>query len=242
MKEKDNKFLSMSKEERSDILDVVIKDKVDTVHTISQATDVAEKYELVKKPETEEITMTVEPIEVEYIYKLKEAKVIVNYIERGSGKKISTQTIEGQVDDFYQTTPKTLKGYTYVSKHEPKNQAGNMTLEPITVVYYYDPIPQGNGNNLQPVQGGGNSNDNNQSNNINNNNNSSNKNKHNNGDNGLYMGDNEIFINTSIIIIVIAINAIQLTISYDGRTMKKSKRSTKRGDDKGKKHIAKRKM
>ena len=37
------------------------------------------------------------------------------------------------------------------------------------------------------------------------------------------MGDNEIFINTSIIIIVIAINAIQLTISYDGRTMKKSK-------------------
>ena len=222
--------------------DVVIKDKVDTVHTISQATDVAEKYELVKKPETEEITMTVEPIEVEYIYKLKEAKVIVNYIERGSGKKLSTQTIEGQVDDFYQTTPKTLKGYTYVSKHEPKNQAGNMTLEPITVVYYYDPIPQGNGNNLQPVQGGGNSNDNNQSNNINNNNNSSNKNKHNNGDNGLYMGDNEIFINTSIIIIVIAINAIQLTISYDGRTMKKSKRSTKRGDDKGKKHIAKRKM
>ena len=125
--------------------DVIIKDKVDTVHTISAASDVTEKYELVSKPISEEITMTVEPQEFEYIYRLKDAKVTVNFIEVGTGKILGTKVMEGQVDDRYHAVPDSIHGFGLRYDKIPKNEVGKMTLEPITVNFYYDAAPQGTG-------------------------------------------------------------------------------------------------
>ena len=131
----ENKRVSVSQ-------DVIIEDKVDTVHTIAAASDVAEKYELVSKPESEEITMTVEPQEFEYIYRLKDAKVIVNFINQLTGEILATQEIKGQVDDMYHAVPKDMPGFGFKHDEIPENEVGKMTIEPITVNYYYQPSPQ----------------------------------------------------------------------------------------------------
>ncbi len=123
--------------------DVIIKDKVDTVHKIAAATDVAEKYELIAKPEKEEITMTVEPQEFEYTYRLKEAKVIVNFINQITGEILATEVIKGQVDDMYHAVPKDMPGFGFKHDEIPENEIGKMTIEPITVNFYYQPSPQG---------------------------------------------------------------------------------------------------
>ena len=123
--------------------DIVIEDKVDTVHKISEATDISEKYILVKKTKKEEITMTVESQEFEYIYRLKETKVIVNFINQLTGEILATDIIKGQVDDMYHAVPKDMPGFGFKHDEIPENEIGKMTMEPITVNFYYQPSPQG---------------------------------------------------------------------------------------------------
>ena len=196
--------------------DIVIEDVVDTVHTINAASDVALKYELIKKPDLEQLTMTVDPIEVEYIYRLKDAKVIVNYVEKGVEKILGTDIIKGQVDDEYQAAPKAIEGYKYLTDKMPKNEAGKMTLDPITVNFYYEFITSSSPevqtlpttSTTQTTVG------------------SVNGAKDNYNSKGPYTGDNDVYTNLAIILIVLSLNTIQITISYDGRkAVRKIKRT-----------------
>ena len=171
--------------------DVVIKDYVDTVHKIKEASDIAEKYELVKKPDSEEITMTGEPIEVTYVYKLKDAEVIVNHVEKSTGKLLETETLKGLVDEQYHAMPKAIKGYKVISSETPLNEIGKMTLEPITVTYYYEYAPEQTTPEKTEVEGE----------------------KDTKGD-APFTGDNTVAINVIIIILVIVANILQITLSY----------------------------
>ena len=127
--------------------DVVINGEVDTIHTIGEALDIPEKYELVSGPESNQITMTVEPITITYKYRLKDAKVIVKHLEVGTDKLLAEEVIKGQVDDVYKTKSKQINGFKTRQDKNSDNLEGVMTLEPITVKYYYEfatPAPVGN--------------------------------------------------------------------------------------------------
>ena len=110
--------------------------KVDDAYTTSAASNISDKYKLVEMPSNATGIMTVDPINVTYYYELKDAKVKVKYLEKGTNEVLATEeTIEGKVDDEYRTVKKTIENYTYVEDTE--NIAGVMTVEPTEVIYYY---------------------------------------------------------------------------------------------------------
>ena len=92
-------------------------------------------YTLTAIPQNAEGEMTEEPIVVNYIYKLKDTKVIVNYKDTEGKELAESVTIEGKVFDKYQTEAKTFYGYTLTAI--PQNAEGKMTEEPIVIDYIY---------------------------------------------------------------------------------------------------------
>ena len=89
-----------------------------------------------------------EDINVTYVYKLKDAKVNVKYLdltesEAGiplssrDGTTIADKVINGQVDDAYTTQEAENIQPNYSLVETPSNASGTMTIEPITVVYKY---------------------------------------------------------------------------------------------------------
>ena len=89
-----------------------------------------------------------EDINVTYVYKLKDAKVNVKYLdltesEAGTplssrdGTTIEDKVINGQVDDAYTTQEAENIQPNYSLVETPSNASGTMTIEPITVVYKY---------------------------------------------------------------------------------------------------------
>ena len=89
-----------------------------------------------------------EDINVTYVYKLKDAKVNVKYLdltesEAGTplssrdGTTIADKVINGQVDDAYTTQEAENIQPNYSLVETPSNASGTMTIEPITVVYKY---------------------------------------------------------------------------------------------------------
>ena len=111
----------------------VISGKVRDPYT---ATDKKVKnYELVKVPENKEGTMTEEIITVVYVYKLKDTKVIAEYVDE-SGKELADKVVkEGKVFDSYKTEEKIIPGYELTKV--PENKEGTMKEETITVTYVY---------------------------------------------------------------------------------------------------------
>ena len=111
-----------------------------------------EGYDLVEQdgqgnsmlPENAEGTMKKEVTEVTYYY-IKKAKVIVEYIDKVTGEKLTEdEIIEGHENDSYKTEEKEFDGYTLIEK--PKNSEGTMqvTKNPdgsynieTKVTYYY---------------------------------------------------------------------------------------------------------
>ena len=92
-------------------------------------------YDLVKTSENTEGTMTKEDIEVTYYY-IAKTKVVVNYIDRATGKNLDiSDVIIGHEGDTYKTESKTFAGYDLVKTSE--NTEGRMTKETIEVTYYY---------------------------------------------------------------------------------------------------------
>jgi len=92
-------------------------------------------YELIEVPENANGSMTEQPIIVEYRYKLKDAKVIVKYVDE-NGKDLTDPVIkEGKVFENYVTEEKTFPGYEIITK--PETSEGEMTEETITVEYVY---------------------------------------------------------------------------------------------------------
>ena len=139
-----------------DVQDVVIEGKEGDPYTTEEATNVSEKYELVEEKLPENAEGTIEkyneekPQEVIYYYRLKPAKVLINYLEKDEDTDDSNnvvlsgqEQIDGHVDDSYntdtdhrkETIEKDGKKYTLVS--DSGNKTGNMTLQDITVTYYY---------------------------------------------------------------------------------------------------------
>ena len=101
-----------------------------------------ENYDLVttdkegnnKLPENAKGAMTEEELEVNYYY-IKQAKVIVEYIDKLTGEKIDEEEINIHIGDEYSTEEKEFDGYDIVER--PSNGMGEITEEEIVVQYYY---------------------------------------------------------------------------------------------------------
>lgn len=92
-------------------------------------------YELTKVPTNSKGSMTQDVITVNYVYRLKDATVIANYVDE-KGKEIAdTETMKGKVFDAYQTKSKDIYGYELVKI--PDNHSGTMKEEPVIVMYRY---------------------------------------------------------------------------------------------------------
>lgn len=92
-------------------------------------------YEVSKTPENASGTIKEETITVNYIYRLKNAKVIAKYLNESNNKIADTVEITGRVKDVYETAPKDIYGYSLIEM--PVNASGVMTPEDITVNYMY---------------------------------------------------------------------------------------------------------
>ena len=140
----------------TEIADVVIEGKEGTSYETEAATNINEKYELVAEKLPANATGTIEkyneekPQEVIYYYRLKPAKVLINYLEKdedtddSNNQVLTTQEkIDGHVDDQYNTDTEHRKetiekdGKTYTLVSDSGNKTGNMTVQDITVTYYY---------------------------------------------------------------------------------------------------------
>ena len=140
----------------TEIPDVVIEGKEGSPYTTEEAKNINEKYELVAEKLPANATGTIEkyneekPQEVIYYYRIKPAKVLINYLEKdedtddSNNQVLTTQEkIDGHVDDQYNTDTEHRKetiekdGKTYTLVSDSGNKTGNMTLQDITVTYYY---------------------------------------------------------------------------------------------------------
>ena len=140
----------------TEIADVVIEGKEGDPYTTTEANNINEKYELVAERLPANATGTIEkyneekPQEVIYYYRLKPAKVLINYLEKDEDTDDSNnlvltaqEKIDGHVDDVYNTDTDHRKetiekdGKTYTLVSDSGNKTGNMTVQDITVTYYY---------------------------------------------------------------------------------------------------------
>ena len=139
-----------------EVEDVVIEGKVSDKYKTESAKNINEKYELVAEKLPANATGTLEkynadkPQEVIYYYKLKPAKVIINYLEKDEDTDdTNNQVLEnraeinGYVDEKYNTNTNHSKetiehnGKMYTLVEDSKNTEGTMTLQDTVVTYYY---------------------------------------------------------------------------------------------------------
>ena len=134
----------------TEIPDVVIEGKEGNPYTTEETKNINEKYELVAEKLPANATGIIEkyneekPQEVIYYYRLKPAKVLINYLEKDSNEVLSTQErITGYVDNSYNTNidhrKETIQkdGKTYTLVKDSGNTDGIMTVADTTVTYYY---------------------------------------------------------------------------------------------------------
>ena len=140
----------------TEIQDIIIEGKEGDEYSTEPVENVSDKYALVeeKLPANAEGTLEKyneeKPQEVIYYYRLKPAKVIINYLEKDSDSNDNNnqvlsepEEINGYVDDKYNTDTNHKKqtivkdGKTYTLVENSKNTEGTMTVEDINVTYYY---------------------------------------------------------------------------------------------------------
>ena len=140
----------------TEIADVIIEGKEGDEYSTEPAENISNKYELVEEKLPANAEGTIEkyneekPQEVIYYYRLKQAKVIINYLEKDGDTDDSNnailseqEQIDGYVDDKYNTDTDHRKetisynGKTYTLVENSKNTEGTMTVEDINVTYYY---------------------------------------------------------------------------------------------------------
>ena len=140
----------------TEIPDGVIEGKENEPYKTEPATNVNEKYELVKEETVGEEEGTIRkydeknPQEVIYYYRLKPAKVIIHYLEKDGDSDDSNnlvlsdnEQIDGHVDDPYNTDTEhkkdtiTKDGKTYTLVSNSGNTQGTMTVADTNVTYYY---------------------------------------------------------------------------------------------------------
>ena len=134
----------------AEVQDVIIEGKEGEEYHTTWANNVNEKYELVTSKLPTNATGTIEkyneekPQEVIYYYRLKPAKVLINYVEKDSNQVLTAQEqIDGHVDDKYNTNTEHRKetisynGKMYTLVEDSGNTEGTMTVADTTVTYYY---------------------------------------------------------------------------------------------------------
>ena len=97
-------------------------------------------YELTAVPENASGEMTEEQIVINYIYKLKDTSVLIQYVDQNGNKITEDVLINGKVFDEYTSEGKELDGYKLITV--PDNANGEMTEEQIVVTYVYENIEQ----------------------------------------------------------------------------------------------------
>ena len=95
-------------------------------------------YELVAVPENAEGELTEELITVNYVYRLKDSKIIVNYVDEDGNEIAESDIVSGKVFDSYSTSAKNIYEYSLISS--TNNTSGEMTEEDILVVYTYKKV------------------------------------------------------------------------------------------------------
>ena len=94
-----------------------------------------DEYTLENIPNNAKGVMKKEDTEVIYYY-LKNTGVTAKYVDKETGKEIEEKVIiKGHEGEEYKTNKKDIKNYILIE--EPKNKEGNMTKDPIDVIYYY---------------------------------------------------------------------------------------------------------
>ena len=134
----------------AEVQDVIIEGKEGEEYHTTWANNVNEKYELVTSKLPTNATGTIEkyneekPQEVIYYYRLKPAKVLINYVEKDSNQVLTAQEqIDGHVDDKYNTNTEHRKetisynGKMYTLVEDSGSTEGTMTVADTKVTYYY---------------------------------------------------------------------------------------------------------
>ena len=98
---------------------------------------IKENYVLVEEPEEKTVLMEEDEIILEYYYVHISSGVIEKHIDEETGEILYNTAYEGNEGDNYKTGPKEFKGYSLVEEKYPENAEGTMTIEAITVNYYY---------------------------------------------------------------------------------------------------------
>ena len=114
--------------------DKVIKGKVGEEYHTTPPDNVDNDYELIKVDGDPDGIITQEPKTISYIYKKKNGKVIVKYIDKDSNKKLyDDEVIEGKIGDKANIKPKEVPYYNLVE--EPKDV--EITSKEQIVTYSY---------------------------------------------------------------------------------------------------------
>ncbi len=95
-------------------------------------------YELIAVPENAEGELTEELITVNYVYRLKDSKIIINYVDEDGNEIAESDIVSGKVFDSYSTSAKNIYEYSLISS--TNNTSGEMTEEDILVVYTYKKV------------------------------------------------------------------------------------------------------
>ena len=142
--------------EGNEVPDIIIEGQEGDKYETEPAEEVSEKYELVQTELPENADGTIEKYNPEkeqvviYYYRLKPAKVIINYLEKDEDNDDKNnqilsphEEIDGYVDDKYNTDEKhkketiTKDGKKYTLVEDSGNTKGTMTVEDTEVTYYY---------------------------------------------------------------------------------------------------------
>ncbi len=113
-------------------------------------------YNLIETPDNTSGILTENQIIVNYIYRLKDAQVIVNHLDENSNKLAESTVINGKVFDWFDTAHLYIYGYEFIDvsvedseavmlmrmareteKSEPQDYSGKMKESVIVVNYYY---------------------------------------------------------------------------------------------------------
>ena len=122
-----NTNTELAKEEIEEVVDTKVNTKEKQI----------EGYTLAQKPDTEEYIIS-ENIQDVYYYYVKNAKVIVKYLDKTTNEQIlEPKEIIGHEGQEYEATSEKIENYNYIGSTE--NTKGTMK-DTIEVIYYYEPL------------------------------------------------------------------------------------------------------
>lgn len=96
-----------------------------------------ENYAIIEVPEQETVTMTKEPVTINYYYDKILTGAIEKHIDITTNELLETTLYEGSEGAEYNTVSKEFEGYSLVESMLPQNANGQLGVEVIEIKYYY---------------------------------------------------------------------------------------------------------